>query len=279
VEFEDRNPEEDMSEQAAAERIWSGIDITKTLGGALAAVCAAVLGSFLGVAGTLIGAALASIIGTIGTEIYTRSLKRGAEKLQTLAPAFVTAPAAVGTPEVAAATEDDKPSETVPEANRGHTIRWKRVALLAAGVFVLTMGALTLVELMAGKSVASMVGHGSSGTTTFSSVTTSSGKDQQQDRDTPVPQPSTGTTTKPTGTPTDDGSAPAETTTTPADTPSTGGTTTQPTTEAPATDQPEQDTVPDGGTGEGGGEGTSTGEGGGQEQQRQVQPQESSENE
>jgi hypothetical protein len=265
-----------MSEQAAAERIWSGIDITKTLGGALAAVCAAVLGSFLGVAGTLIGAALASIIGTIGTEIYTRSLERGAEKLQTLAPAFVTAPAAVGTPEVAAATEDDKPSETVPEANRGHTIRWKRVALLAAGVFVLTMGALTVVELMAGKSVASMVGHGSSGTTTWSSVTTDSGKDQQQDHKTPVPQPSTEPTTKSTGTPADEGSAPAETpTTAPADTPTTGGTTTQPTTEAPATDQPEQDVAPDGGTGDGG----ATGEGGGQEQQRQIQPQESSENE
>ncbi|MFG1603865.1 hypothetical protein [Actinoplanes sp. NPDC049265] len=257
-----------MSEQAVApERIWSGIDITKALGGALAAVCAAVLGSFLGVAGTLIGAALASIVGTIGTEIYTRSLRRGAEKLQTLAPAFVTAPAAVGTPEVAAATDDDKPSETVPEEERGHTIRWKRVALIAAGVFVLTMGALTAVELIAGKSVASMVGHGSSGSTTFSSVTTDGGHDQQQ-RNIPVEQPSTNPATRSTGTPADQSSAPAGTpTTAPTDAPPTGGTTTGPA-EAPATDAPTQGSTPDSGTGEGDG----TGEGGGQQEQQQAPP-------
>ena len=40
----------------APDRIWSGIDIVKTLAGALAAVCAAWIGSFLGVAGTVAGA-------------------------------------------------------------------------------------------------------------------------------------------------------------------------------------------------------------------------------
>ena len=38
-----------MSEQAS-DRIWSGIDIPKTIAGTLAAVSAAVVGSFLGVA-------------------------------------------------------------------------------------------------------------------------------------------------------------------------------------------------------------------------------------
>ena len=249
-----------MSEQAA-ERIWSGIDIGKTLAGALAAVCAAVIGSFLGVAGTLIGAALASIIGTVGTEIYHRSIKRGAAKLHTLAPTFVTAPAAVGTPEVAAATDEDKPSETVPEAERspGRKIRWKRVALIAAGVFVLAMGSLTLVELFAGKSVASMVGNTSSGSTTFGSVT-GGGNDQPQDR-APVQQPSTGPSTGATE-PTDGGSAPAGTPTTePTGTPATGGTTTEPT-GTPTTGAPADPGTPDSGTGDGTGDGT--GEGGGQ---------------
>ena len=31
----------------APDRLWSGIDIPKTIAGALAAVCAAVIGSFL----------------------------------------------------------------------------------------------------------------------------------------------------------------------------------------------------------------------------------------
>lgn len=246
-----------MSEQAA-ERIWSGIDIGKTLAGALAAVCAAVIGSFLGVAGTLIGAALASIIGTVGTEIYHRSIKRGAQKLQTIAPTFVTAPAAVGTPDVAAASEDDKPSETVPEAERttGRKIRWKRVALITAGVFVLAIGVLSLVELMAGKSVASMVGGNSSGSTTLSSTFDGRSEPRNEKPVTPVaPSPKA---TQPT---TDEGSAPAGTPTTePTDAPSTGTTepTTAPTTDAPATDAPTEPANPDSGTGDG------TGEGGGE---------------
>jgi hypothetical protein len=102
-----------MAEQAQ-DRIWSSINLPKTIAAALAAVCAAVVGSFLGVAGTLIGAAVASIIGSVGTEIYERSLKKGGQKLQTLAaPVFIKAPAAVGTPPVAAATEEDSPSHII----------------------------------------------------------------------------------------------------------------------------------------------------------------------
>src|SRR5690348_5339691 len=123
------------------DRIWSGIDISKTIAGALAAVCAAVVGSYLGVAGTLIGAAVASIVGTLGTEIYARSLTKGREKLQTLAPAFVKAPAAVGTPPVAAATEEESPSHIVAPKPQ---LRWKRIALLAGAVFVLAMGSVTV---------------------------------------------------------------------------------------------------------------------------------------
>src|SRR3954468_4724975 len=109
-----------MSEQAP-DRLWSGIDIPKTIAAALAAVCAAVVGSYLGVAGTLIGAAVASVVGSVGTEVYDRSLKKGRKKLQTLAPVFVKAPAAVGTPPVPAATEEELPSQIVPPARQ---IRW-----------------------------------------------------------------------------------------------------------------------------------------------------------
>src|SRR3954453_5102399 len=147
-----------MTEQAP-DRLWSGIDMTKTIAAALAAVCAAVVGSFLGVAGTLVGAAVASIVGSVGTEIYQRSLNKGAKKLQTLAaPTFVKAPAAVGTPPVAAASEEDSPSHTVPE-KPPRQIRWGRIAMVAGALFVLAMGTITVAEVITGKSVASTLGN------------------------------------------------------------------------------------------------------------------------
>ncbi len=51
------------------------LSLTQILGGAGAAVTAAFLGSRLGVAGTLIGAALASIISVVGGAVYTTSIK------------------------------------------------------------------------------------------------------------------------------------------------------------------------------------------------------------
>src|SRR5690349_8103799 len=94
-----------MTDQAQ-KRFWSGLDFPKTLAGTLAALSAAVVGSFFGLTGTVIGAALASLISSIGTEVYHRSIERSTKRLQS---AFVTAPAAVGTPEVAA--EQEPPSE------------------------------------------------------------------------------------------------------------------------------------------------------------------------
>jgi hypothetical protein len=231
----------------APDRVWSGIDIPKTLAGAIAAVCAAVIGSFLGVAGTLVGAAVASVVGSVGTEIWHRSIRKGTQKLQTsLVPTFVKAPAAVGTPEVAAATEEDSPSHVVPEDERSsvNKLRWKRIALAAGALFVLSIGALTAVELVAGRSVASMVGHGSSGTTTLSSVTggSSKGDDKQPASTSTSPTPGPTSTTGEQG-----GSAStAPTETTDGGTPT--STATSPTTEAPTTDAP--DTTTTGGTGQ-----------------------------
>lgn len=220
-----------MSEHAP-DRIWSGIEISKVIAGTLAAITAAVIGSFLGVAGTLAGAAVASVVGSVGTEIYQRSLNRGAKRLSAIAPTFVKAPAAVGTPEVAAATEDDSPSHTVaPKRN----LRWGHVALAATALFVLAIGSLSIFELVAGKSVASAVGNSSSGKSTVSSVFgDDSAKKSEQ---TPATDPSTEPTTDSTDQP-DSPDSPAE----PAPEPSAGTgaePTTEPTTE-PTGDTPQQ---------------------------------------
>ena len=211
-----------MTEQAAPDRLLSGKQLTKLAAGSLAAVSAAVIGSYLGVAGTLIGAAVASVVGSLGTEIYQRSINRGAQKLQTLAPAFVKAPAAVGTPEVAAATVEDEPAHTVAtdevvEKRSGPKIRWKPVVVGAVAVFIIAMGAIFAVEAFAGKSLDSITTGTDSGRSTIG-----------------VPVGNNDSTPSPAVTPSQ---APSEAPA-PAGTP-----TTTPTTEAPATDQSVQPTT------------------------------------
>jgi len=210
----------------APDRILAGIDIPKTIAGVLATVSAAVLGSFLGVAGTLAGAALASVVGTIGTEVYQRSIHKGARRLQS---SFVTAPAAVGTPSVTAARYE-VPSEPEPAA-APRQIRWGRVAAIAASVFVLAIGTLTAFELITGKSAADTVGHRTSSSTTVGSLLGGAGK-----KATPTPAPSGATTPTPT-----------TTTTGATQDPSPTATTTAPTSPAPttaATTQPAETGAP-----------------------------------
>jgi len=225
-----------MADQAP-DRILSGIDIPKTIAAALAAVCAAVVGSFLGVAGTLAGAAIASIVGSVGTEIYQRSLNKGAKKLQTLAPAFVKAPAAVGTPPVPAATEEDSPSHIVPEAAR-RQVRWKRIALVAGALFVLAMGSLTMAELITGKSVASTVGNSTGARTTLGGLL-HPGSGARKTTPSPTPSATPTDTTAPTSATTEPTTAP--TSQAPQITPTQRAT--QPTA-APTTQAPQQTPPP-----------------------------------
>ena len=54
----------------------SGLSLPQIMAGALAAATAAILGSFLGVIGTIGGAAAASVISTVGAALYQRQLER-----------------------------------------------------------------------------------------------------------------------------------------------------------------------------------------------------------
>ncbi|MEV6846704.1 hypothetical protein [Actinoplanes sp. NPDC051411] len=220
-----------MSEHAP-DRIWSGIDVPKTIAGVLAAVTAAVIGSFLGAAGTLAGAAIASVVGSVGTEIYRKLVHRGQQKI---VATFVTAPAAVGTPPVAAAS-DESPSEPSPsDPSSGHSsglssglssgetsdgaprkMRWGRVAMVAASVFVLAIGVLTAFEAITGKDAADAVTGRSGGAgTTLGSVFHGDQKKSVPNR-APATTPSSSPSTS---TPATSGSeAPATTEPTPTDT-------------------------------------------------------------
>ena len=60
------------------------LSLTKIVGGALAAMTAAALGSRLSVAGTIVGAAMASVIAAVAGALYTASLKHTQDKVRTV---------------------------------------------------------------------------------------------------------------------------------------------------------------------------------------------------
>src|SRR5262245_66123572 len=60
------------------------LSIPQIVGGALAAMTAAALGAQLSVAGTLVGAALASIIAAVAGSLYTASIRHTRDKVKTV---------------------------------------------------------------------------------------------------------------------------------------------------------------------------------------------------
>src|SRR5215203_1235367 len=62
----------------------AGLSVPQIAAGALAAVTAAVAASFFGVAGTLIGAALGSVVSSVAAGLYATSLSRAARVIKVL---------------------------------------------------------------------------------------------------------------------------------------------------------------------------------------------------
>jgi hypothetical protein len=118
--------------------------VPRLLAGALAAVTAAVVASFFGVGETLIGAALGSVLVALGEALYARSLA-SAHTLarRSLLRRVVTGPAAS---EEGASTAHPPP------------LRWRRVAVAAVAAFGLAVGAITGLEAVAQRPLASLVG-------------------------------------------------------------------------------------------------------------------------
>ncbi|MDR1119183.1 MAG: hypothetical protein LBL01_07830, partial [Bifidobacteriaceae bacterium] len=69
----------------ASDKKSGGISVIQVLASALAAATATLALSYLGVAGTILGAALASVITVVGNYVYSRSLSRGHKAVKTLA--------------------------------------------------------------------------------------------------------------------------------------------------------------------------------------------------
>ena len=183
------------------------LSATQVAAGALAAVSSAVVASFFGLAGTLIGAALASVISTVSAALYSNSLQKTNEKLRrargqvtgrlSTADETGVASAAPATPATQVLPAHLDPRRAPARRSRP---RWTRVAVYAAAVFVMAMGIVTGIELIGQKPVSAIVGGTeTSRTTTLGELTTASSSSQQQDDDESTPS-SPATTAPATGT-------------------------------------------------------------------------------
>ena len=184
-----------MSEQRAIEVNW-----VQAMAGALAAMSSAVLLSTVGVAGTIIGAAVGSVIATVGSAVYAHYLRVSRERVaKARALAFEQAARArarglrastlpglakVGSakarqPDISGSTPapDADGSARWTDAFRG--LAWKRIAVVTVGVFALAMGTIVAFELAAGRSVSSYTG-GSSADGPRTSLDVGGGRDSEQ---------------------------------------------------------------------------------------------------
>lgn len=235
---------------------------------ALAAVSAAFFASVAGTAGTLIGAAVGSMIATVGAATYSYSLSRTSEIARRTAAqvregALLTAtlprPGADDTKAIPA-TQDPAQDAAQPEGAvtgwrrfdpRRAELPWGKVALASAAVLLITMVVITSFEGLTGRSVSDVTRGSDSGSTTVGNLVGRGGSDdeapsedgerpaeertQAPEDSEPTTDPSGGTTSEPSEDPTQAPTEDVEPTPTPTPTPTPSPTPTAP----PAGSQPE----------------------------------------
>ena len=147
-----------------------------------AAVTSALAASFLGVAGTIIGAAVGSVVATVGSAVYAHSLRTAGSRLRELRPQ--TGASASPHARVVQGPEHQPRSrpDRAPAPRRwGGRNPFARLTAVVVGVFVVAMGTISVAEAVMGHPVSSS---STSGTSLGRVVSTGSS--------TPAPRPSHG---------------------------------------------------------------------------------------
>ena len=203
------------------------LSLTQIVGGALAAMTAAALGAKLSAAGTVVGAALVSIIAAVAGSLYTASLRRTGDKVKTV---FWTGqPNEVEEPTVMEIVPDSEghiagqrshlvaPEPVDPSPDR-RKLNWKRVVVAALATFGIAAVSLTVFELTTGHALS-----GGDGTTIQQVREGTSDKGSDEKNKAPAEEPTkqaTATATEePTAVPTEEAASPAPEATTSAPTP------------------------------------------------------------
>ncbi|MET9172596.1 MULTISPECIES: hypothetical protein [Streptomyces] len=144
-----------MRETPDAERKRIDLNVPQVAGSALAAVVAAKLASSFGVYGTILGAGVVSVIATCGGTVFQHFFKRTGEQLRVVKTG--------ARPQVQAAPVPGEFSEGT--VYRARIKSWRRPLVAAALVFGVTMGGITVYELVSGSSFS-----GGTGTTVGDAV-------------------------------------------------------------------------------------------------------------
>lgn len=169
------------------------LSATQLIASALAAVTATFAASYLGVSGTVIGAAIASVVTVTGNAVYGHSIHRTGERVRSAVPIGVRwqpprlpdgleqAPTAV------------RPARPV---RRPRSPMPRRLAVASVAVFAAVLALVTSVELVAGRPLSDLLrGTSGQGTTVFGPSQAHAGSKSQQ------PTPTTPATVTQTVTP------------------------------------------------------------------------------
>lgn len=191
------------------------LSVTQVTASAVAAVVGAAASARLGTAGTFIGAGVVSAIATTGSAIFSHSLRRTKDRVQTVVHHHVdVAQESQATAQQIPMLQRDlvaseggaDDSLSTRDTSRSRALRWRPVVAVTMLVFALAVLGITAVEVVGGKSLhdietgkqgsgtslAHVVGGGSAGST----------PDRSTGGTTPSPTPSsTGATPGPTSTP------------------------------------------------------------------------------
>ena len=162
-------PENNLESKADKEPAKLSFSLPQLVGSAAAAMTVAYVGSSLGTAGTIFGAALASVVGAVAGTVYTAGLDRtgrrlgsvmhrGWSRIRSADPELDDGddPADVESSAAASSSPGGTPSgEGEPPRDKGRT--WRRVALraltAAAAIFAVSFVAITGWELATGQSL------------------------------------------------------------------------------------------------------------------------------
>jgi hypothetical protein len=127
----------------------------------LAAVSATVAASFFGVAGTVIGAALGSLISVVGGAVYKHSIETTRQRIRAAAVESAVAQR-FGLTEPTRALAEAREADP-PAVSGWRPWTWlrslgpKRIALSAAALFLVTLGGVTAFEMISGQPISSTV--------------------------------------------------------------------------------------------------------------------------
>lgn len=173
-----------------------GLSTPQVAGSALASVSAAIAASWLGVAGTIIGAALGSLFGTVGSALYAQTLRNSRVAVQKIVPTRpgpanranrtgqANQPGRAGQDDAAGSVDNTEESteestetqEVMVRADQAglrdrlRALKWKRILVGSAVVLVIALGAITALEQLTGSPVSRYTGGNDNQGTTIGRV-------------------------------------------------------------------------------------------------------------